>query len=134
MNQRLQLDMVRNHRHRFNRFRPAAADRRLIEQKPGCLGCGTCAHSCKNRALSCDFTDVEMIKWWDAERCQRCGKCIQRCPNSLLSFVEAEPGTASAGKIELMRLGVLSCLGCGTAVREENGPLCMTCRRQKKFP
>ena len=133
MNQRESHDPARDRRQFFNRFRPTAFQRRRIEQKPGCLGCGACVRGCESGALSCDFTRTEMIKSWDGERCQRCGKCIQRCPSSLLNFVTVELGMASAGKCELLRLGVVFCPGCGIVIRKEDGPVCITCRRRGMF-
>ncbi|MCM1320738.1 MAG: 4Fe-4S binding protein [Bacteroides sp.] len=51
----------------------------------GCIGFGSCAAACKNRAIQI-VRGTAVI----ADSCDGCGKCIPLCPNNLISLIPYE--------------------------------------------
>ncbi|MDN5348284.1 MAG: hypothetical protein PWP65_1848 [Clostridia bacterium] len=52
-----------------------------VVDKELCTGCGTCAESCPNEAITVD--DVAVI---DEDACVECGVCVDECPNGAISL------------------------------------------------
>lgn len=48
-----------------------------------CTGCGTCADSCPEEAITVD--DVARV---DEDKCLECGICVDECPNGSISMPE----------------------------------------------
>ena len=51
--------------------------------KDDCVGCGTCAQICPNKAISLNGDKITI----DKAKCVECGTCADTCPNNALRFV-----------------------------------------------
>ena len=49
----------------------------VVWNKAGCLGCGTCIHTCSQKALTAGPSGIVI----DRERCRGCGDCAKECPS-----------------------------------------------------
>ncbi|WP_425754843.1 RnfABCDGE type electron transport complex subunit B [Ihubacter sp. rT4E-8] len=86
--------------------------------KYGCLGYGSCAKVCPERAIR--IIDKKAVV--DEELCIACGKCIKACPHDLIELVPAASThrvqciSLAKGK-EVMNACKAGCIGCGLCAK-----------------
>ena len=86
--------------------------------KYGCLGYGSCAKVCPERAIR--IIDKKAVV--DEELCIACGKCIKVCPHDLIELVPAASThrvqcvSLAKGK-EVMNACKAGCIGCGLCAK-----------------
>lgn len=86
--------------------------------KYGCLGYGSCAKVCPERAIR--IIDKKAVV--DEELCIACGKCIKVCPHDLIELVPAasihrvQCVSLAKGK-EVMNACKAGCIGCGLCAK-----------------
>ncbi|MHB8896146.1 MAG: DUF362 domain-containing protein [Candidatus Geothermincolia bacterium] len=74
-----------------------------------CSACGTCAATCKTRAIDLDGGRAVLT-----ERCVRCGVCIGGCPEGAIGYSHDYGGFARG--LAEAAAGVLSCFGPGRTI------------------
>jgi ferredoxin len=130
--------VAKDRRKFFNKFslrenEKARKNLRLI-QNSGCLACGVCVSCCEKQALYFEDSGEEQIKWWHGDSCNRCGNCVNGCPDSLLILKSRKNCEDNQPvKFKLMMYRPVKCKSCGTIIREEEGPVCITCQRRGGF-
>lgn len=86
--------------------------------KYGCLGYGSCAKVCPERAIRI----IEKKAVVDEALCIACGKCIKACPHDLIELVPAASThrvqciSLAKGK-EVMNACKAGCIGCGLCAK-----------------
>jgi len=71
----------------------------LRVRKDSCLGCGICAESCPQQAISI----IRGVARIDQSRCTRCQLCVDVCPQAAIApFAPASTGelTATVGSLK----------------------------------
>ena len=86
--------------------------------KFGCLGFGSCAKVCDQRAIR--IIDRKAVV--DEELCIACGKCVKICPHHLIELIPADSkirvqcSSLSRGK-EVRDACTAGCIGCGLCAK-----------------
>lgn len=86
--------------------------------KYGCLGFGSCAKVCDQRAIR--IIDNKAVV--DEELCIACGKCLRICPHDLIELIPAgashrvQCSSQSRGK-EVRNACEAGCIGCGLCAK-----------------
>lgn len=86
--------------------------------KYGCLGYGSCAKVCPERAIR--IIDKKAVV--DEELCVACGKCLKICPHNLIELVPADSkyrvqcSSLARGK-EVTSACSAGCIGCGICAK-----------------
>lgn len=96
-----------------------------LECTYGCLGCGTCAQTCRFDAIQINLNGVAEV---DEGKCIGCGACVRKCPRDIIRIrlqgawmvplcSNRDKGFDPKTKSGARTVCDVSCIGCGLCVK-----------------